>query len=174
MNMPVNRLWTVLALAALFTAEPRLAHAAPAPFNPQACFECHSEVSDLWSGGKHKGKLSCNQCHAKLDAHLGSPELKPETNLDPALCGKCHKNKFETFFKTNLKKPARIEKSLLTERSPNPFWDKLMAGHGFTKEHNAPRSHAYMVIDHLLADRTYGGRFQPKEAEFVKPFETVS
>ena len=162
-NIPFNRLWALLALAALFTAEPRDAQAAPAPFNPQKCFECHSEVSELWSGGKHKGKLSCNQCHSKLDAHLESPIAKPGTNLDPALCGKCHKNQFDTFFKTNLKKPALLEKSLLTERSPNPFWDKLMAGHGFTKEHNAPRSHAYMVIDHLLADRTYGGRFQPKE-----------
>ncbi|MEK6537165.1 MAG: ammonia-forming cytochrome c nitrite reductase subunit c552, partial [Actinomycetota bacterium] len=139
------------------------AGAVQAPFNPQACFACHSEVSDLWGGGKHKGKLSCVQCHGKLDAHLKSPENKPETNLDPALCGKCHKNQFDTFFKTNLKKPARLEKSLLTERSPNPFWDKLMAGHGFTKEHNAPRSHAYMVVDHLVVDRAFGGRFQPKD-----------
>ena len=36
-------------------------------------------------------------------------------------------------------------------------------GHGFTKEHNAPRGHAYMLLDHLVVDRAYGGRFQPKD-----------
>jgi formate-dependent nitrite reductase cytochrome c552 subunit len=55
-----------------------------------------------------------------------------------------------------------VEKSLLTERSPNPFWDKLMMGHGFTKEHAAPRSHTFMLVDHLIVDRAYGGRFQSK------------
>ena len=134
-----------------------------APIDPKTCFECHSEVSELWSGGKHKGKLSCTQCHAKLDAHLESPSNKPETKLDPNLCGTCHKNQFESFFKVNYKKAARVEKSLLDQRSPNPFWDKLMMGHGFTKEHNNPRSHANMVVDHLVVDRAYGGRFQPKE-----------
>ena len=149
---------TIIVFALSFWLGGLPARAAQADFDPQACFACHSEVSDLWSGGKHKGKLSCVQCHGKLDAHLKSPENKPETNLDPALCGKCHKNQFETFFKTNPKKTARLEKSLLTERSPNPYWDKLMAGHGFTKEHNAPRSHAYMVVDHLVVDRAFGGR----------------
>ncbi len=129
---------------------------------PESCFGCHPEIGDLWNDGKHKGKLNCVQCHSNLQAHLESgPDVKPVTNVDPANCGNCHKDQFETYFTVNLKKPARIEKSLLTERSPNPYWDKLMAGHGFTKEHNAPRSHAYMLIDHLAVDRAYGGRFQP-------------
>ena len=59
-------------------------------------------------------------------------------------------------------RPARDEKSQLTGRSPNPFWDKLMMGHGFTKEHNTTRSHAWMVVDQFAVDRAFGGRFQPK------------
>ena len=136
----------------------------PKAVDPETCFACHSEVEELWEAGKHKGKLNCTNCHDNLKDHSENPgEIKPLTNLDAANCGECHKNQFETFFKVNLKKPAKDEKSLLTGRSPNPMWDKLMMGHGFTKEHNAPRSHAYMLIDHLLVDRGYGGRFQPKD-----------
>lgn len=135
--------------------------------NPETCFTCHSEVKDLWSSGKHKAKMNCTQCHSDK-GHSDDPEgIKPVTNLDPENCGKCHKNQFETFFTVNLKKPARIEKSISYERSPNPLWDKLMMGHGFTKEHNAPRSHAYMLMDHLIVDRAYGGRFQAKDWQYV-------
>ncbi|MBC7197108.1 MAG: ammonia-forming cytochrome c nitrite reductase subunit c552, partial [Deferribacterales bacterium] len=59
-------------------------------------------------------------------------------------------------------RPARDEKSQLTNRAPNPFWDKLMMGHGFTKEHALTRSHPYMLLDQFLVDRAFGGRFQPK------------
>lgn len=139
---------------------------APAPkavaFNAKTCFECHPEVNDLWSSGKHKDNLNCLDCHSRTDEHINSPDVKPITDVDPANCGRCHLNQFASFFKVNLKKTARVEKSLLTERSPNPAWDKLMMGHGFTKEHNSPRSHAYMLVDHLVVDRSYGGRFQPK------------
>jgi len=132
--------------------------------DPDVCFSCHTEVSELWNSGKHKGKLHCTQCHTGFNDHVDRPdEVKPATNLDANNCGKCHKNQYDTFFKVNYKKIARVEKSLLTERSPNPYWDKLMMGHGFTKEHNTPRSHAYMLLDHLIVDRAYGGRFQAKD-----------
>lgn len=131
--------------------------------NQNDCFVCHAEIGELWKTGKHEDSLNCVQCHGGLDAHLKTKEQKPFTNLDPAVCGECHSNQFETFFSVNAKKLARVEKSLPTERAPNPLWDKLMMGHGFTKEHNSPRSHAYMLIDHLIVDRAYGGRFQPKK-----------
>ncbi len=132
--------------------------------NQSQCFDCHSEVQDLWKAGKHKAKLSCDECHSNYESHVNDPEgSKPLTIIDPMKCGSCHRDQFESFFTVNYKKRARVEKSLPYERSPNPLWDKLMMGHGFTKEHNAPRSHAYMLIDHLVVDRAYGGRFQPKE-----------
>ncbi len=131
--------------------------------NPQSCFECHGEIKDLWVSGKHKDKLNCIECHSNFEAHQDDPEENKVTvdlNLDN--CGRCHKEQFNSLFTINFKKAGRLEKSLYTERSPNPLWDKLMMGHGFTKEHNTPRSHAYMLIDHLIVDRAYGGRFQPK------------
>lgn len=134
--------------------------------NKETCFACHPEVENLWAKGKHKtARIECTQCHSELTVHIESKppgKIKPVTNLNPAVCGGCHKDQFETFFTVDHKGSARVEKSLLTDRSPNPLWDKLMMGHGFTKEHNAPRGHAYMLLDHLIVDRAYGGRFQAK------------
>lgn len=36
-------------------------------------------------------------------------------------------------------------------------------GHGFTKEHSLTRSCPWMLVDHLVVDRAYGGRFQGKK-----------
>jgi formate-dependent nitrite reductase cytochrome c552 subunit len=153
----------------------RIAAPAEARVDPKTCFECHAEVAGLWEQGKHKAALNCINCHSGLGAHL-SEGARPVTILDPGRCGACHKQQYESFNRVNLHKRARVEKSLLTERSPNPLWDKLMMGHGFTKEHNAPRAHAYMLIDHLVVDRAYGGRFQPKDGwQYVvarPPFKT--
>jgi len=160
---------SVLAAVALLARTTPPGHAEDAPpvekVNPADCFECHAEVETLWQSGVHKETLNCVDCHEGLKAHMDEPDANDAVvRFDPATCGACHENQFKTYFTVNLKKPARLEKSQLTGRSPNPFWDKLMAGHGFTKEHNAPRSHASMLVDHLVVDRAYGGRFQPKES----------
>jgi formate-dependent nitrite reductase cytochrome c552 subunit len=132
-----------------------------APVKEAACFECHDEIKALKTGGKH-AKINCISCHSGTAAHLKDSDHRPTTRFDHEACGGCHKDQYESFATLNFKKPARVEKSLLTERSPNPFWDKLMMGHGFTKEHAAPRSHTFMLVDHLIVDRAYGGRFQSK------------
>ncbi|MBI5575163.1 MAG: ammonia-forming cytochrome c nitrite reductase subunit c552 [Deltaproteobacteria bacterium] len=127
----------------------------------EKCFECHDEIKELKTGGKHAG-VNCGLCHSGTAEHLADSDKRPVTRVDLEACGGCHRDQYESFGTLNLKKPARVEKSLLTERSPNPFWDKLMMGHGFTKEHAAPRSHKFMLVDHLIVDRAYGGRFQSK------------
>src|SRR4030065_35016 len=133
----------------------------------QTCFACHPVMEGLWNKGMHKtAKIECTQCHSGLEAHIASNPpgiIKPVTNINPSNCGGCHRDQYDTFFTVDYTEGARSEKSLLTERAPNPMWDKLMMGHGFTKEHNAPRGNAYMLLDHLVVDRAYGGRFQPKD-----------
>ena len=44
-----------------------------------------------------------------------------------------------------------------------------MMGHAFTKEHANPRSHAFMLVDHLVVDRAYGGRFQARTGGGTSP-----
>ncbi len=59
---------------------------------------------------------------------------------------------------------GRFEKKQMTGPSPNPAFDLLMTPHGFTREHNLPRSHAFMVLDQFVVDRGFGGRFTPKDS----------
>ena len=126
-----------------------------------ACYGCHDPIRQLHTMGKHS-KNNCVNCHRGLAKHLANPgpDTRPETDTSWEACGQCHKEQFESFMKVAMHRPARDEKSQLTNRSPNPYWDKLMAGHGFTKEHNLTRSHVNMLPDHLVVDRAYGGRFQ--------------
>jgi formate-dependent nitrite reductase cytochrome c552 subunit len=128
------------------------------------CYGCHEPIKKLHTMGKH-AKINCVNCHAGLDKHAQNPgpETRPVTDVSWEACGKCHKEQYDSFMEVAFHRPARDEKSQLTNRSPNPFWDKLMAGHGFTKEHNLTRSHINMLVDQFVVDRAFGGRFQPKD-----------
>jgi formate-dependent nitrite reductase cytochrome c552 subunit len=130
----------------------------------EQCFECHDkEIKQFHSSGKH-AKVNCAYCHDGLDKHLDNPgpETRPATDVSWETCGQCHQDQYNTFLKETYHRPARDEKSQLTGRSPNPYWDKLMMGHGFTKEHNTTRGHDKMLIDQFAVDRAFGGRFQGK------------
>jgi len=134
------------------------AMAAPAAMSEEkACLACHTEIQALRTGGKH-AQLPCLTCHSKLPEHLSDASIKPITNFDLAVCGTCHQDQYKTFMTVNLKSGAKIEKATPAGRAPT--LDKLLMGHGFTKDHALPRSHAFMVMDHLVSDRAYGGRFQ--------------
>ncbi len=131
---------------------------------PQECYQCHDVIQELHGKGRH-AKVGCSNCHSGLAKHVGEPgpETRPGTDVSWEACGKCHKEQYDSFMKEAYHRPARDEKSQLTNRAPNPFWDTLMMGHGFTKEHDLTRSHNWMLIDHLVVDRAYGGRFQGKK-----------
>ncbi|WP_165871297.1 ammonia-forming cytochrome c nitrite reductase subunit c552 [Seleniivibrio woodruffii] len=137
------------------------------PVNAKQCYECHDVVKELHAGGKHKN-VNCVNCHSGLKEHLADSSKRPMVDTSWEACGKCHKNQHDSFLKVNKHRPARDEKSQLTNRAPNPFWDKLMMGHGFTKEHALTRSHPFMLLDQIIVDRAAGGRFQPKNGwEYV-------
>ncbi len=130
----------------------------------KTCYGCHDPIKTLHTMGKHS-KVNCVNCHSGIAAHLKAPgpDTRPVTDTSWEACGKCHKDQFDSYMQVAKHRPARDEKSQLTNRSPNPFWDKLMAGHGFTKEHNLTRSHVHMLVDQFVVDRAFGGRFQPKD-----------
>ena len=165
----ISLLCMVLSLAILvFPASSALAQQASktstrqAAFDTSTCYACHAPIKEFHADGKHKN-VGCNNCHEGIDKHLVDFKVRPTTKVDPAACGTCHENQFNTMYKMNWNKHARSEKSVATGLSPNPAWDKLMMPHGFTKEHNEPRSHAFMLLDQFLVDRSFGGRFVPKD-----------
>jgi formate-dependent nitrite reductase cytochrome c552 subunit len=134
---------------------------AAAGVKADTCYGCHAPIKEFHAGNKHKG-VACTACHEGVDAHLGNVKSRPKTVVDPAACGACHKNQYESQYRMNYEKPARFEKSQAIGPSPNPSWDKLMAPHGFTREHNLARSHSFMVLDQFVVDRAFGGRFETK------------
>ena len=148
---------------AQYKAAPKKRAAAERPVTAAACYGCHEPVKQLHAGGKHK-EVNCVNCHSGLGMHMKNPgpDTRPVTDTSWEACGECHKDQYQSFMQVAKHRPARDEKSQLTNRSPNPFWDKLMAGHGFTKEHGLTRSHVHMVLDQFVVDRAFGGRFQPK------------
>jgi len=172
--MTRTRLWALLAMAAAGTAVAAPAPAQKAPAAEKSadvatCYACHDPIESLHARGKH-AKVNCVACHSGLARHAEAPgpEARPQTDTSWEACGKCHAEQYRSFMQVALHRPARDEKSQLTNRAPNPFWDKLMAGHGFTKEHALTRSHVNMLVDHLVVDRAYGGRFQGKKGwEYV-------
>ncbi len=134
------------------------------PAAVDTCYNCHDTIKQLRSMGKH-ARINCASCHAGLVKHMENPgpDTRPVTDTSWKACGQCHAGQYATFMQQTYHRPARDEKSQLTNRAPNPFWDKLMAGHGFTKEHALTRSHVNMLIDNFAVDRAFGGRFQGKK-----------
>ena len=55
-----------------------------------ACLDCHSDVEEKRSGGKHAG-IGCEACHGPLAAHVLDPtSTKPERPNARSICVKCH------------------------------------------------------------------------------------
>jgi nitrite reductase (cytochrome c-552) len=110
------------------------------------CYQCHEQIKSLKIGTKHSS-LPCSKCHGKLSEHLKDPEKKPKTNLELSRCRGCHPSQYETYISVNLNSNAKVEKAMATSRSPT--FDQWMMPHGFTKEHDEPWSHVFMLTAHL-------------------------
>ena len=157
------RLATVSAIfAAMFAASYAYAAPAPAAANDQMCAACHSNIGEMHKGTKHEA-LACNTCHKGTDKHLTNPKERPTISMAPADCGACHKEQFDSMYQVNNHRIARDSKKNTNNIAPNPFFDEALGAHGFVKEHNLPRSHAFAAVDQFIADRAFGGRFQPKD-----------
>ncbi|HRA24639.1 MAG TPA: cytochrome c3 family protein, partial [Usitatibacteraceae bacterium] len=91
------------------------------PAGNKECIECHEELKEFHDPGKHK-TVACTECHQGTAEHLKKKSVRPVTITDPAKCGSCHKNQYETMYRINYERPARSEKSQLTGVSPNPAW----------------------------------------------------
>ena len=130
----------------------------------QNCYSCHKDIKEFHQGNKH-ASVNCAYCHTNADDHAKDGKAPITTKTDPATCGTCHAEQFNSYAAMNYESLAKREKA--TPRGVSPMFDKLIAGHGFAKEHDQPRSHVFMLMDHLIVDRAYGGRFQPKDWTYL-------
>lgn len=160
MNPIVKMIPALFALAMLGSAQ---AADKPAAANAnQNCLACHSNIGQMHTGNKHQS-VACVTCHEGTEAHLKNTKTRPVVSMNPQQCGTCHQNQFTSMYKANLHRTARDSKKNSGNIAPNPFFDEALGAHGFVKEHNLPRAHAYGAVDQFIADRSFGGRFEPKE-----------
>nr|2OT4_A Chain A, Eight-heme nitrite reductase [Thioalkalivibrio nitratireducens]2OT4_B Chain B, Eight-heme nitrite reductase [Thioalkalivibrio nitratireducens] len=138
------------------------------PVDAMQCFDCHTQIEDMHTVGKH-ATVNCVHCHDATE-HVETASSRrmgerPVTRMDLEACATCHTAQFNSFVEVRHESHPRLEKATPTSRSP--MFDKLIAGHGFAFEHAEPRSHAFMLVDHFVVDRAYGGRFQFKNWQKV-------
>ncbi|MEW5771604.1 MAG: ammonia-forming cytochrome c nitrite reductase subunit c552 [Pseudomonadota bacterium] len=169
----------LFALGVQANAEP----AAPAPVKAppikpveeKKCYSCHDNIEEFHTEGRH-ATVNCAHCHDAVE-HLKTAKNKemgtrPATVKDHRACATCHVEQYNTFVQTNYESKARQEKASFKNRSP--LFDKLMEGYGFTKEHNEPRSHAFMLVDQWAVDRAFGGRMKFKDWTYVNRAELAA
>jgi formate-dependent nitrite reductase cytochrome c552 subunit len=155
---------SVVLLGSLVLSNGSLPGAQAQPVDEALCYACHKEIREMKVGFKHEG-VNCATCHTGALEHARDVTKKPVTKMDHATCGQCHKDQYESFVAVNLESKAKVEKATTISRSP--LFDSIMRPHGFTREHAEPRSHIFALVDHLLVDRAYGGRFQLKDWKLI-------
>lgn len=127
----------------------------PAPPTPR-CAECHVTMAQKVAGGKHGGLGDgCQTCHANGLDHQGDPaNVRARMDFSIALCGTCHATHAETYLHDDGQKAGHYGGSIKTSKYLEfPFYQHLMGGHGFTKEYNEDRAHAFILRDHIEIQR---------------------
>lgn len=158
-------------------ALPKSVQSKVVPVNEANCYSCHKDIKEFHVGNKHS-TVNCAHCHTGSDEHLAkdgkSDGLKPSigTRVDHAACGTCHQAQYDSFVTMNYESKARHEKA--TPKGVSALFDKLMAPHGFTREHAEPRSHIFMLLDHIIVDRAFGGRFQLKDLTYMTDNKSIA
>ena len=140
----------------------------------ERCKVCHGDIYSFLQEGKHRIH-DCSLCHGdsikQLEEHMSNPKktkpsIKP-LEEGPKFCGQCHQKYYEQYKDINWKSIAKIEKGTPVGRAP--AFDLLLYRYGFVFEHAEPRSHVFMLLDHVIVDRGYKGRFRLKDYKLFVP-----
>jgi nitrite reductase (cytochrome c-552) len=131
------------------------------PVDAMQCYDCHAQIEDMHTVGSH-ATVNCVHCH-DASQHVETASTRrmgerPVTRMDHEACATCHMAQYNSFVSVRHESHPRVEKASPVSRSPR--FDTLIGQHGFSFEHAEPRSHAFMLVDHFIVDRAYGGRFQ--------------
>ncbi len=122
----------------------------------EACRDCHRQIATSHAQNSHSG-LACSQCHPKALEHQDADDpakVLPVVDFRAEVCGSCHRFQYETYF---MSEPGVAGLYGGTPADPRehpktkdfPLYNKIIAGHGFTKEYNEDRSHKFILRDHI-------------------------
>lgn len=120
------------------------------------CAFCHANIVQKFNAGTHKSvQNECLACHENARDHLADPSVTPaKVNFNLSSCASCHNDQYETYLADDASKPGHFGGSIATSKYDQfVHYRYLMGGHGFTREYNEERAHAYMLKDHIETDR---------------------
>lgn len=149
-------LLTAIALTVAASVQPGGDNPPLAEGKQEQCADCHAEVVEVYEKHAHSG-LNCSQCHPNALAHQNADdptEVLPVVDFRAETCGACHKFQHETFLMSETGTPGEFGGSPADPKEhPKikdfPLYNKIVAGHGFTREYNEDRAHRYVLRDHI-------------------------
>jgi nitrite reductase (cytochrome c-552) len=105
--------------------------------------------------------LACSQCHAGSLTHQDADDpakVLPVVDFRIESCASCHRFQAETYL---MDEPGTAGLYGGTPANPHehpktkdfPLYNKIIAGHGFTKDYNEERGHRYILRDHMDTKR---------------------
>ncbi len=126
----------------------------------EACRDCHRAIVDSYTHNAHSG-LACSQCHQGALEHQDADDpakVLPVVDFSAEICGSCHRFQYETYF---MSEPGIAGIYGGTPADPKehpktkdfPLYNKIVAGHGFTKSYEEDRSHKFILRDHIDTKR---------------------
>lgn len=126
----------------------------------EECGDCHRTIVSNHAQGAHSG-LACSQCHAGSLAHQEADDpakILPVVDLRIESCAGCHRFQAETYL---MVEPGTAGLYGGTPANPHehpktkdfPLYNKIVAGHGFTKAYDEDRGHPYILRDHRETKR---------------------
>lgn len=116
------------------------------------CGTCHAQYVAKLEAGKHKSLTNrCLDCHKDAVAHQADPaKVKVAIDFSLDMCAGCHADQKTQFLKDDTTYPGKYGGSTKVSKYIQfPKYQHLMGGHGFTKEYNEERAHAYALKDHV-------------------------
>lgn len=153
-------LFSVMLFALLFNAPLLPLSSATLARQQEECRDCHRRQVSQFVKNAHAG-LRCSRCHPGALAHQEADDpakVLPVVDFRSETCGACHRFQYETYMMSEPGvaglyggTPANPEEHPKTKDFP--LYNKIIAGHGFTKEYNEDRSHRFILYDHINIKR---------------------
>lgn len=122
----------------------------------EQCAACHSGLAQRYAAGTHKSIADqCLVCHENGRDHMESPiDVPAALHFTLSACAECHASQYDSYLTNDATKAGHFGGSSPTSKYEEfPHYQYLMGGHGFTREYNEERSHAYMLKDHIDTQR---------------------
>ncbi len=126
----------------------------------EECGACHRQIAGATAAHAHSG-LACSQCHPGSLEHQEAEDptkVLPVVDFRAEVCGSCHRFQYETYMMEEHGIPGLFGGTPANpldhpKTKDFPLYNKIVAGHGFTKAYEEDRAHKWILRDHMSTKR---------------------